>query len=110
MTAPFTVKDRILLLLYSRRNFYNDFDRPDDMCQDGMARVLGISRQHAAVELRKLADQGMIEGHLTHIKNRRTRKITYTLLPIGFNEAQTMTAIIKGQGNTIQRVIMGATA
>jgi len=77
-----TVKQRILSHL-SKRSYYVMESPPysaleRDVCQEGIARSVGISRAHAALALTALVKEGVVEVKQAHIKGfHRKRKVYY---------------------------------
>ena len=85
-----TIRERILLHLnrfpgYGPEEIYNI---PFDLTQDGIASVMGISRAHASLEMKKLRDAGKADEWLAHIKSAGAKRKAYYLLPDGINEAE----------------------
>ena len=60
------------------------------MTQDGIAAALGISRAHAALELKRLRTSGKLEERMAHVAHARTRRKVYVLLPAGQEAARRM--------------------
>lgn len=56
-----TVGERIILYVGRYQKHKDSFDVPFDVSQDGIAGSLGISRAHAAIELKKLRECGDVE-------------------------------------------------
>ncbi len=73
------------LSCYSR--FRDEFVCPPEMAQDGMARKLGISRAHAALELKRLKQRNLVESRLAHVMRAKTRRKVYNLTRAGEESA-----------------------
>jgi len=51
---------------------------PKDVCQDGIAEGVGISRAHATLELSHLKKEGIVDVTLAHVEgSHRRRKVYY---------------------------------
>ena len=51
---------------------------PRNVCQDGIAEGLGISRAHATLELTMLREEGVVGEKLAHVQgSHRRRKVYY---------------------------------
>jgi hypothetical protein len=85
-----TIRERALLHLnrFPDVNPSELFNIPFDLTQDGIASVLGISRAHASLELKKLKETGKLDYWQAHIKGSGTKRKAYYLLPEGFAEAE----------------------
>ncbi len=82
-----TVGERIVLHLNQFAKYQEDFDVPIDVSQDGIASALRISRAHAAIELKKLKENGDVTERLAHIKRGKTKRKVYFLSPKGSDRA-----------------------
>lgn len=84
-----TIRERALLHLsrFPGMNPSEMFNVPFDLTQDGIASVLGISRAHASLELKKLKEAGKVDDWQAHIKGSGTKRKAYYLLPDGTAEA-----------------------
>ena len=84
-----TIRERALLHLSRFPNIdpREIFNIPFDLTQDGIATVLGISRAHASIELKKLKESGKVDDWQAHIKGSGTKRRAYYLLPDGTAEA-----------------------
>ncbi|MDD1770490.1 MAG: hypothetical protein LUO79_05330 [Methanomassiliicoccales archaeon] len=78
-----TVGERIILYVGRYQKHKDSFDVPFDVSQDGIAGSLGISRAHAAIELKKLRECGDVEEKLAHIKRGRNKRKVYFLSATG---------------------------
>ncbi len=84
------VKDRILLHL---SNFTNvpegqEYNVPFDLTQDGIARVTGITRSHASLDLKRLGDVGMVVSWQARQKGVRTRRLVYAITQPGLDKVR----------------------
>lgn len=87
-TFPLTIGERILLQLHQYIRQQDDFVCPQGMSQGGIATSLGISRAHAAIELRRLMDAGRVVVRIAHVTGMPTRRKVYALTPRGASAAQ----------------------
>ncbi len=72
--------DRIVLHLAQYSRYREQFECPKEISQSGIAEALGISRAHAALELKKLKEKDEeVEERLAHIKGGKTRRKVYFL-------------------------------
>jgi len=78
-----TVKQRIVAHL-SRTSLdvyyalpYSELPRA--VCQEGIAEGAGVSRAHAALELRYLMKEGVVDVKLEHVDGYKRRKKVYYL-------------------------------
>ena len=85
-----TVGERVLVHLSTFSRYADAYEYPGDVTQDGIAGALGISRAHAALELKRLKDAGKIEERVAHVAKARTRRKVYVLAPSGFEIARRM--------------------
>lgn len=69
------------LSCYSR--YRDEYVCPLEMTQDGMSQRLGISRAHAALELKRLKGRNQVEYRLAHVVKAKTRRKVYELTPAG---------------------------
>lgn len=85
-----TIRERILLHLNRFPGLGPDeiYNIPFDLTQDGIASVLGISRAHASLEMKKLREANKAEEWLAHIKSAGVKRKAYCLLPDGVREAE----------------------
>ena len=79
-----TVKQRIIahLLSYSGKVInaapYSTLDR--NVCQDGIAEAVGISRAHATLELTDLIEEGVVGERLAHVQGSHRRRRVYFII------------------------------
>ncbi len=78
-----TVGERILVHLGSFLRFSDAFECPRETTQEGIARALGISRAHAALELKRLKASAKVEERMAHVAGARTRRKVYFLTSNG---------------------------
>jgi hypothetical protein len=102
-----TIRERALLHLsrFPKMNPSELYNVPFDLTQDGIASVLGISRAHASLELKKLKDIGKIDDWQAHIKGSGTRRKVYYLLPEGVREAELLRKRFESTGVTIESLL-----
>lgn len=82
-----TVKEKILIHLFGFSKFKDEFEVPQKVTQDGMARVIGVRRSHIASALKDLKTSEFVEEKKTRIEGNERRKNAYFLTPIGETEA-----------------------
>ena len=84
-----TVKQRIMLHLSRFPGYYpgDDYTIPFDLTQDGIASVVGITRAHVSIDLKKLIELDYVVGWQAHLKGSRTKRFVYALQPKGTIEA-----------------------
>ena len=71
-----TVKQRIMLHLSRFPGYYpgDDYTIPFDLTQDGIASVVGITRAHVSIDLKKLIELDYVVGWQAHLKGSRTKR------------------------------------
>ena len=84
--AELTVGQRVLLHLSRFTGLISQYEVPGDMTQEGVAKACGISRSHAAVEIKRLKEKGLLTEELRHIKGGRSRRKVYFLTEGGIRE------------------------
>ena len=94
MSVSLTVGERIVLHLSHYGKYMDAYEVPMDICQDGIARALGISRAHATLELKKLKSRNKVVEKRVHIKKGRTRRKVYFLSTSGENMAKYLYSFI----------------
>ncbi len=102
-----TIRERLLLHLnrfpeYSPETIYNI---PFDLTQDGIASVLGISRAHASLELKKLRESQRVCEWLAHIKSSGSKRKAYSLLPGGKQEAELVRSRFESDGISVEGLL-----
>jgi len=79
-----TVQDAVILHLSRYSNKRPDmYSMPADTTQDGIAGALGISRGHASLELKKLADKKCVGSIVAHTSQSGRKRTAYYLEPRG---------------------------
>jgi hypothetical protein len=58
---------------------------PWELTQDGIAEALEISRAHAALLLKRMAERGLTESSLAYIQGRKRRRLAYRLTHFGLS-------------------------
>lgn len=86
--ARLTVAERILIHLFQYHRQRTEYESPDDVSQQGIARAVGISRAHAALELKKLKDRGQVEERTSHVRGASSRRRVYFLTRPGEERAR----------------------
>lgn len=90
-----TVADRILLHLMGFNLRAGSICVPFDLTQDGIATILGITRAHASVELKKLDAGGYLEVWKSHLPGCATRRLSYVLSPTGVKRASALADMLR---------------
>jgi DNA-directed RNA polymerase subunit M/transcription elongation factor TFIIS len=78
-----TVKEKILIHLLSFSKFKDEFEVPQKVTQDGMAKVVGVRRSHIASALKDLKTSELVEEKKTRIEGSERRKNAYFLTHLG---------------------------
>ncbi|MCL2147897.1 MAG: hypothetical protein FWH47_00950 [Methanomassiliicoccaceae archaeon] len=102
-----TIRERALLHLnrFPGMTPSELFNVPFDLTQDGIATVLGISRAHASLELKKLKEVGKLDDWQAHIKGSGTKRRVYYLLPDGIAEAEQLRKRFEGAGIAVDALL-----
>ena len=102
-----TVKQRILLHLARFPGYFpgDDYTIPFDLTQDGIASVVGITRAHASIDLKKLSETGYVIGWQAHLKGSRSKRYVYALQPKGTAEAESLREEIENAGMTVDALL-----
>jgi tetratricopeptide (TPR) repeat protein len=79
MGGSLTVSERILFHLSAYVKYEGKYEAPFGITQDGIAQACGISRAHAAIELKKLKASGIVDERLSHVRRGKTRRKVYFL-------------------------------
>jgi tetratricopeptide (TPR) repeat protein len=87
MTQSLTVAEKILYHLFQSIKSEDKYEVPFDVTQDGIAQACGISRAHAAIELKKLRESNQILEKLSHVKRAKSRRKVYFLTQEGKTKA-----------------------
>ncbi|MCL2296137.1 MAG: hypothetical protein FWC29_03540 [Methanomassiliicoccaceae archaeon] len=102
-----TIRERALLHLNRFPNITPNemFNVSFDLTQDGIASVLGISRAHASLELKKLKELGKIDDWQAHIRGSSTKRRVYYILPEGIAEAGILTKRFEAAGISVDALL-----
>ncbi len=79
---------------------------PPDATQEGIARALGKSRAHVALEIKRLKGKGLVDEARAHVKGAPTRRKVYRAaagLQI-FEQGGTPVPVTKGELRTLHVV------
>jgi tetratricopeptide (TPR) repeat protein len=87
MGGSLTVSERILYHLHSFTKYEDKYEVPFHLTQDGISQSCGISRAHAAIELKKLKSVCLVEERLSHVRRGKTRRKVYLLTFEGKSKA-----------------------
>ncbi len=85
-----TVGERIVLHLSQYTRHRESFQCPPEVTQKGISDRLGISRAHAAIELKRLKEMGEVDERVAHVTKAKTRRKVYFLNLRGENRAREM--------------------
>jgi hypothetical protein len=85
-----TVGERIVLHLSQYTRQKESFQCPEEVTQRGISTNLGISRAHAAIELKRLKEMGEVDERVAHVTKAKTRRKVYFLNLRGENRAREM--------------------
>ena len=80
---PVTIGERIVVHLAQYARVQDEYVVPPELGQSGIAHSLGISRAHAAIELKRAMDAGRVEVRTAHITGYPTRRKVYRLTSKG---------------------------
>ncbi len=83
-----TVGERIRLHLSTFSQRREAFVCPPEVSQRGIADAAGVSRAHAALELKKLRESGDVDERVAHVEGAATRRKVYFLSPRGERETR----------------------
>lgn len=95
MGGELTVSERILYFLNGYVKYDEKYEVPFDITQDGVSQACGISRAHAAIELKKLRSSGIVSERLSHVKRGKARRKVYFLTFEGKSKAATIAQYVK---------------
>ncbi len=95
MGGSLTVSERILYHLHSYVKYEGKYEAPFGTTQDGIAQACGISRAHAAIELKKLKASGIVDERLSHIRRGKTRRKVYFLSHEGKQRGSAVVQYVK---------------
>lgn len=94
MGGSLTVSERILFHLNSYIRYEDKYEVPFHLTQDGISRSCKISRAHAAIELKKLKQSGLVDERLSHVRRGKTRRKVYLLTHDGKSRASAITQYV----------------
>lgn len=82
-TTRLTIGERIVVHLSQYVRHEDAYVCPPEIAQMGIARCLGITRAHAAIELKRQMDAGRVTTRIAHVTGLPTRRKVYHLTPKG---------------------------
>jgi len=82
-----TVEEKILIHLIQYMNFYDQWEVPFDITQEGIAGSIGIARCNVSRAMKKLISKGFIEEKIAHVKGADRRRKVYFLTHTGHTPA-----------------------
>lgn len=95
MVRTLTVAEKILYHLSMFIKTEDRYEVPFSITQDGIAQSSGISRAHAAIELKKLRETNLITEKLSHVKRAKSRRKVYFLTGEGKSRASKIVEHVK---------------
>ncbi|MDI3482715.1 MAG: hypothetical protein PWQ88_586 [Candidatus Methanomethylophilaceae archaeon] len=100
-----TVAERILLHLSRFTGYGDEYNAPIDISQNGISVAVRISRAHAAIELKKLKELGLVEESLAHVKGSHSRRKVYHLTPTGSEKARQILDYAEKEGIDVSTLL-----
>ncbi len=82
-----TVEEKILIHLIQYMRFYDQWEVPFDVTQEGIAGSIGIARCNVSRAMKKLIEKDSIEEKIAHVKGAERRRKVYFLTHTGHTEA-----------------------
>ncbi len=82
-----TVEEKILIHLMQFLKYYDQWEVPFDMTQEGVAGSIGIARCNVSRAMKKLTEKRYIEEKIAHVKGAERRRKVYFLTQTGHLEA-----------------------
>ena len=92
-----TIGERIVVHLSQYLRHGDAYVAPPEMSQGGIATALGISRAHAAIELKRAMEAGRVEVRMAHVTGAPTRRKVYRLTPKGAGVARAVRNRVLGR-------------
>jgi len=88
MSLPrLTAEEKILLHLSDWIRSVDDYERPPEITQSGIAETTSIKRGYVAIVLSKMVDKGHVEVSLSRIRGKTRSQKSYALTPDGLSES-----------------------
>lgn len=100
-----TVAERIIVHLGRFIGHCDEYSAPVDVSQNGISQAVRISRAHAAIELKKLKETGMVTEGLAHIKGSRQRRKVYNLTSAGMSRAEQIRNFAEEEGIDVSSLL-----
>lgn len=100
-----TVAERIIVHLGRFVGHCDEYSAPVDVSQNGISQAVRISRAHAAIELKKLKESGIVTEALAHIKGSRQRRKVYNLTPSGMSRAEQIRNYAESEGIDVSALL-----
>ena len=105
MTSPeFSIAERVLLHL--SRHPFTGASAPYELTQDGIAQAIGRTRAHAAIEIKKLSGEGLVEQRSEHIRGGAAKRLVTVPTLAGIRETERLKAVAAERGLEWTSVIM----
>jgi tetratricopeptide (TPR) repeat protein/DNA-binding MarR family transcriptional regulator len=82
-----TVEEKILIHLIQFMKFYDQWEVPFDVTQEGIAGSIGIARCNVSRAMKKLTEKVYIEEKIAHVKGAERRRKVYFLTHQGHTGA-----------------------
>ncbi|HDP97471.1 MAG TPA: hypothetical protein ENN25_07275 [Euryarchaeota archaeon] len=97
MARSLTIGEKILFHLSRYLKAEEKYEVPFDVTQDGIAQSCGISRAHAAIELKKLREGDLLLEKLSHVKRAKSRRKVYFLTQTGKAKASKIVEFVNSE-------------
>lgn len=97
MARSLTIGEKILFHLSRYLKAEEKYEVPFDVTQDGIAQSCGISRAHAAIELKKLREADLLLEKLSHVKRAKSRRKVYFLTQNGKAKASKIVEFVNAE-------------
>ena len=85
-----TAKERILLHLFDFHRLVDEYAVPVEVTQSGIAEGVGIRVQHVTQYVHPLIEDGMVEEHTRHVKEKSRRRKAYFPTARGVNQTASL--------------------
>ena len=95
--ARLTVKERLLLHLYEFAKFYDSWDVPEGITQNGIAKAMEIRLAHVSQYVRPLIREGLARERMAHVPGVRRKLKAYDLTELGKREAARLRESVRSE-------------
>lgn len=83
-----SVRERLLLHLFSLQKYENEFEVPVLLTQAGISQSTGIARPNVSRAVKKMQENNLVTEKLSHIKGHKRQKKVYFLTSAGLVQAR----------------------